>query len=101
MGYNYFGELTIVTCASCGIVFGVPPGKIEDLRKTHKDFYCPNGHMNYYQKKSREEKLEDQLNRTVRELQSEKQCCEDKRRSLSATRGAVTKLKQRLEEVNT
>ncbi len=52
-------EMTLVTCASCGIAFGMPSDLNRRRREDGKDFHCPNGHVNVY--KSDLESLRKQL----------------------------------------
>lgn len=40
------------TCIECGIAFTLPDVRQAELRRTHKLFYCPNGHGQYYPGKS-------------------------------------------------
>lgn len=37
-----------ITCAECGIVFGLGEGFIHYRRKDHRTFWCPNGHTQVY-----------------------------------------------------
>jgi hypothetical protein len=60
-------EMGIEVCCSCGISFCVPKEYINKLRKTHKTFWCPNGHSLHYPGKSEAEKLREQLATTQRE----------------------------------
>lgn len=52
-------EMALVTCASCGIAFGMPTDLNRRRREDGKDFTCPNGHVNVY--KSDMETLKKQL----------------------------------------
>lgn len=45
-----------VTCYSCGILFGIPDSYEANRRKDHEEFYCPNGHKNYFPGESETEK---------------------------------------------
>lgn len=63
-------DLVVVECASCNIAFGVPSGFHKSRRNDHKEFYCPNGHHNYYPQKSDVEKLRYELNMTKMKLSS-------------------------------
>jgi len=36
------------SCASCGVIFGVPSGYLENRRKDLASFFCPNGHSLSY-----------------------------------------------------
>ncbi len=38
----------IITCANCAVPFSVTEDFQDDLRRTKKTFYCPNGHSQSY-----------------------------------------------------
>lgn len=40
--------LTQLTCAACGVLFGLEAGHEQQLRKSHEMFYCPNGHSQWF-----------------------------------------------------
>ncbi|MGD0077066.1 MAG: hypothetical protein ABSB91_00410 [Sedimentisphaerales bacterium] len=40
------------TCIECGIVFAMPDVLHAEFRRSHKSFFCPNGHRQYYPGKS-------------------------------------------------
>lgn len=40
--------MTLVACAKCGIVFGMPHDLNHRRREDGKDFFCPNGDINVY-----------------------------------------------------
>lgn len=41
-------EFQVVTCANCGVLFMLSSTYVEKLRKSHNNFYCPNGHSLHY-----------------------------------------------------
>lgn len=49
------------SCANCGCVQWMPKTFNDQLRISHKSFYCLNGHGNYYYKKTNIEQVEDKL----------------------------------------
>lgn len=53
--------LVIESCINCGIVFAIPEDFREKIIKSHKTFYCPNGHTMYYPGKTKEEVLSNAL----------------------------------------
>lgn len=61
-------NLNIRVCSECGIAFGVPNSFIEERRKDHNSFYCPNGHSRYFPAKTNEELLKEKLQRSSNEL---------------------------------
>ncbi len=64
-------EFEHIICQTCGIHFGLEPRRSEDLRITHRDFYCPNGHALSYKDKSKSEKELEALRAEVKELSSQ------------------------------
>lgn len=98
-------EYVVVTCprVGCGLTFGVPIAWTARRREDHATFYCPNGHSMSYTGENDAEKakrLTDQLTReraahdqTVARWRERTDSAE---RRLSATRGVVTRIKNRV-----
>ena len=92
-----------LTCGACGIAFSVPSSWVDQKRRDHTDFYCPNGHCRVFRAKSLEEELRDQV---ARERQRADQIDAYRRtetrekelvqRRLAATQGVVTRVKRRI-----
>jgi len=40
--------IVTTTCGECGIHFGLTTAMYDDLRKSGRTFYCPNGHGRYF-----------------------------------------------------
>jgi len=59
--------MTQISCAACSVVFSMPDDMYERRVKDHKNFYCPNGHSNYYSGKTEQEKEIGHLERQVRD----------------------------------
>jgi hypothetical protein len=57
MPYQYSQDVTLVTveCCNCGIVFAMPQSFSDQLKVSHANFYCPNGHPQHYAGKSEAE----------------------------------------------
>ena len=93
-------SLTAMDCPACSIVFAVPDRLDKERREDGKTFYCPNGHSMSYSgeiHQLRESLRKAEADRTWYEKRTQ-QAIEDEaaaRRSLSAVRGQVTKLKRR------
>lgn len=98
-------ELIGISCASCGVMFGLTEGHEQQLRRTGNEFWCPNGHsLNFYNS------LEEQVKKLKKELSQEKEASEYWRKStkaeeqehnitkrqLSSTKGQLTKTKKRI-----
>jgi hypothetical protein len=62
-----FGE----HCIACGVLFGIEQHHNDQLRESHKAFYCPNGHSMVYggeSNKTKAERLEWQLKQNEESL---------------------------------
>lgn len=96
-------EMHFGACINCGITFGYPQEYDARLRKTHQNFYCPNGHGQQYSAKTEEEKLRDekvrltqQLDQTRARAETWKAESERNERRLRSTKGVVTGMRRRL-----
>lgn len=96
--------LEAITCANCGVVFGIEEGHVKRLRSNGATFYCPNGHSNWYGE-SAATKLAKQLAEAEKKAnlyqgyyQAEQSDHEYTRNRLNGTKGALTKLKKRVSE---
>lgn len=88
-------ELEAVVCCVCGIPFGIPGYRLTELQRNGGNFWCPNGHA--------QEFTEPEVKKLRRELglyktwyEAEHEDHEKTRRSLSATRGVLTRTKKRV-----
>lgn len=88
---SYTQTLTVVAC-TCGISYAIPEALEQQARDHRRNVYCPLGHSWIYTE-STEERLEKErkAHRATRELLAAEE------RSHSATKGAMTKLKKRVE----
>jgi hypothetical protein len=90
--------LVIETRIDCGVTFAFTQGFKDQRQKDGKWFYCPNGHSMIYSNND-VQKMRD-LKRALKDAQSDRsfwmEQAEEKGRSLSATRGQVTKIKNRV-----
>lgn len=89
-----------VTCCSCGVVFAMTAEMNRKRMKSGERFYCPNGHGQAYTDtdarkiKQLEQRLEVQRKETERARDQR----DSIQRSLSTTRGHVTRLRKKLEQ---
>lgn len=97
-------NLVTETCcrAGCGVLFAMPADLQKRLRADHRDFYCPNGHNQYYSAKTEAEKLRDELAAAKRDAKfyaerSDRLANDNMTlaRSRTALRGVVTRLKRK------
>lgn len=83
-------------CCDCGVIFGIESGHRNHLIQSHDRFYCPNGHGQSYVGKTEAEKLQDELTRTNARLDQAKSEAEYERRQRIATKGHMTRIKNRV-----
>lgn len=100
-GQTITQEITMVVeeCYKCGVPFAISNEFKNDHLKTHDNFYCPNGHGQRYGENESERQIR-QLKKEVEYANEDKKYwrneAETKARSLSATKGALTKTKKRI-----
>jgi hypothetical protein len=90
--------VVLETCCGCGIPFGMTQGFMDMRRNDGEIFYCPNGHSQHYAH-STKEKLEDMkkaLSNAQQDTRWWREEAESKAKSLSATKGQVTRIKNRI-----
>lgn len=97
---NLLDEVTVrlgrVTCCNCGIVFAFDENRIKTLKRTHKEFYCPNGHSQYWPGESdieRERRLKNHYKDMMETAQQQRDSARNKAR---AEKAAKTRLKNRV-----
>ena len=100
---TYVGSLTVLTCPTCAMRFGMPDDYERHRRDDHKQFYCPAGHTQYFSGKSEAERLAEQLGSSQRSLEFYRGEAERQRqfklaaqRSVRARKGVATRLRNRI-----
>lgn len=102
-----FTTLNQVTCYKCGLLFGLEANHQERLRKSHDGFYCPNGHIQYYNGESdveRRARLAEERARSAESLANyERNRADSNAREANiqthrarALKGHVTRIKRRV-----
>lgn len=93
-------ESETITCGACGIAFAVAARWVRERREDHATFYCPNGHPRAFLGKTAEQKRIERLEedaRWYRERAENAAADRDQaRRSLAATKGVLTRTKNRI-----
>jgi hypothetical protein len=99
-------KLVEMKCGECGINFAVPDYYYRELRSTEQSWYCPNGHCRIFRgetDKAKAKRLGKELEETKRwrEYFENAYAEETKehgltKRSLSATKAAHTRTKNRI-----
>lgn len=104
-----FAAMANLQCYKCGVVFGLEQGFQRQRLEDHGQFYCPNGHAQWYSGKTDKEQEIDRLSQELRIVTSsrdfhrsraadEARAAETARRSAAASRGVVTKVKRRIKK---
>jgi transposase-like protein len=88
--------LVVETCSNCGCLFGLPERWVAQLRREGGKFFCPNGHSLSYPKYTEVERLKKQLDAERRRSEYLSNLADAERRGHSATKGKLTKLKNRV-----
>lgn len=95
--------LQTIECAKCFISFAVASVFLTERRRDHASFYCPQGHSNYFPGQSDLEKLRNEIAEKERSLEFQRrraqqnyERAEATERQLRATRGVVTRTKNRI-----
>lgn len=88
--------LVATTCGECGVAFGMPQDFVAARKNDHRCFYCPNGHCRAWKGETEEERLKRSLEWKSNELERERSNRQRTERQLSAARGRVTRIKNRV-----
>jgi hypothetical protein len=101
---NVTETLSVIACCDCGVTFAMTSEFERRRRADHRLFYCPAGHEQYFTAKSAEEKAKDRAAELARQLASreddlraERMKLRAERASHGATKGQLTKVKNRAE----
>lgn len=90
------------TCCECSVRFAMPQSLQDRLRNSHKYFYCPNGHPQYYggeSDKDRAQRLAGQLDQERTRLQQERQRVADYANQLAISQRTRKAVSTRLRKV--
>lgn len=93
---NVQTQLKAVSCYSCGTTFGLESGFYADRVRDHRDFSCPNGHVQHFMGKTVEEQLNELLIKERSRSEFLRRENEQQRRQKSALKGQLTKTKNRI-----
>jgi hypothetical protein len=104
---NVTYTLYALTCCSCGVLFGLENGFDGRRRKDHRDFYCPNGHVQGYHGPNKAERERDEAKaqldaaRSLAEREANRRRnaehnAEAERRSAAAYKGHATRIRNRI-----
>jgi len=83
-------------CARCNIAIYLEESHLRNLRRSHAEFYCPNGHSLNFNGETEEERLKRELDRQRESTRRWRQDAEHFERSRNTYKGVVSKLKKRV-----
>lgn len=88
------------SCIVCATPIYLLRSFVEQRRRDHANFHCPNGHPQIFGGETEAEKLKKELEaqrrRTQMALDSARQEAEARKRETTALKGTITKLKNRV-----
>ena len=99
---TYTDTLVVAHCCACGMPFGMTRDFQQRRLDDGEGWYCPRGHLQYYTKPTIQRLKEDLWRRTQQrdraraQLDSERDQHGASRRQLAATKGVVTRTKNRI-----
>lgn len=82
--------------AGCGIPIVMSASTAKRLRESHEWFYCLNGHQQHFTGETEAERLKKLLEAQKRDADWQRSRREQTERQLSAARGQITKIKNRV-----
>ena len=95
---------SIIQCTheGCGVHFALADDFIAARRADRRTFWCPNGHTRWYpgkteaqEQKARADRLQRQLEQRDEDIRFEQRRLDQERRAHAATKGKLTKTKNR------
>lgn len=97
---NFNIEFVQIECANCNQSFAITHSLWKKRRRDHGDFYCPDGHTNYYPQKSDLDRVKEDLERSRQTTKFYQDLAAERRRSMSYLKGQITKTKNKLVKGN-
>jgi hypothetical protein len=94
-------DVEFIDCANCGQVFGMTAEFIKRRRADGKEFFCPNGHSNFYRDNEHDrvrqerDRLKQQLAQKDDTIAYQRAQREAAEKLASVRKGQVTRLKNR------
>ena len=95
--------MEVIECYKCSILFAVPRDFDKRRLSDHDDFWCPRGHRQRYIGKTKEQKLQEQLEHKEVALEREREWkrhyqerSAHQERRASAFKGHLTRTKKRV-----
>lgn len=98
MNFSVLTTYEVIACYKCGVLFAVPDDVHDELHRTGRTFYCPNGHGQVYTD-STVAQLQKERDRNARLVSMLDQTRADRdavERSRRAVKGQLTRVKRRV-----
>jgi hypothetical protein len=99
---NDEGDFVAIRCGQCGCLFGLSRFLYDKRREDKDTFYCSNGHPRAYAENEADrlrrerDRLQQRLAEKDDAIKYQRELREATERQLSATRGVVTRIKNRV-----
>lgn len=93
---THVATLDAIECAKCGVTYAATEKFIAARRADHREFYCVNGHSQYFPQKNEAEALRARLRAAEAQLTSTRDQLEATERQRRAQKGQVTRLRNRI-----
>lgn len=84
-------QYTSLKCSSCGIQYFLSPKYLDSRQEDHREFYCPNGHSEWYPGVTKEDKLRKKLGKAKTEYE---QCKADMENDITDRDVEILELKR-------
>lgn len=102
---TYSGTLVIEHCYKCGVVMAMPAGFRYKRKQDQREFYCLNGHQQYYPGETDAQRLQRELEATQNELRAAnngkefwRKSTEAQERKTASAKGQKTKILNRIKK---
>jgi len=89
-------EFATIVCSDCASIFAVTTKFQAERRASHKTFYCPNGHSQYYPGKTEADKFREAANEAQAQANAARHALAVKEKELRELAEAKRKLEERI-----
>lgn len=90
-------DMAVFDCPTCGVVYGITTEYEARRREDQGRFLCPNGHGIAFKGDTQADRLKRELEWANERLEGERRRLEAERRSHAATKGQLTKVRNRVQ----
>lgn len=96
---NFEVQFVVEECINCGIPFAMSEHLQRELKRNHKNFYCPCGHAQHYVGMTEEQRLRNQLTNQTMSTEYHRHRANRLEGTNRAIRGHLTRKKKELHRV--